>query len=220
LSLAIRSDNETLIDACLSDDGTDPELAGMARAWAHEQAAVCRLQAAWAAKFNIPMNVPGFSFVMFPIMDGGMEKVFDKILQTPGGPQVKIDGNTAMVRITIPKEMFTGTGPDRDTGLVHWSGGMLVLSKVGDDWKLNTDRSFTIIMNINAPGSTNTKLVTAQKLGEALHDALDKVADDIENGTLASPADAANAAHSAAGQAFQDCGVAGCNTVILPVIGG
>ncbi|HMB95812.1 MAG TPA: hypothetical protein VKK61_07210, partial [Tepidisphaeraceae bacterium] len=220
LALAIRADNLGMIDSCLTDDGTDPEVANFARSIFHLDAASYRLNHAWNATFKMPMKVTGFSFLMFETLDGGFDALFDKTLDVPNGPDVKIDGNTAMIRIGIPRETFTGTGPDRDAAQGRWSGAMLVLTKVNGDWKLNTDRSFTIMVNVNAPGSNDSKYLTMQKLQDAFHDGLDKVAADIENGTITTPADAASQGHDAAMDASASCGVRGDNINILPVIGG
>jgi hypothetical protein len=133
---------------------------------------------------------------------------------------VKIDGNTAMMRIDVPREVFTGTGPDRVAEAGRWSGAMLVFTKTSGDWKLNTDRSFTIMVNLNAPNSPDPKYVTIQKLQDAFHDNLDKVAIDIENGTITTPGDAASRGHDAAIEASESCGVRGDNINLLPVIGG
>lgn len=220
LTLAIRADNLAMIDSCLTDDGTDPEMANLARSLFHMQGAVYRLYHAWDAAFKVPVRVPGFSFNMFEYFDGGFDTLFEKTLDVPNGPEVKIDGNMATIRIGIPREAFTGTGPDRADADGRWSGGMIVLTKVNGDWKLNTDRSFTIMVNVNAPGSTDPKYVTMQKVQDAYHDALDKVAADIENGTITTPGDAGNQTHDAAMQASASCGVRGDNIDILPVLGG
>jgi RNA polymerase sigma factor (sigma-70 family) len=220
LSLAIRADNSTAIDACLTDDGTDSESAGMVRAYFHEQGAVYRLEHAWMTAFKEPMHIPEFSFATFTTLDGGFETLFDKTLDAPGGPQIKIDGNTATIRIGLPPELFVGTGIDRRPELGRWSGAMLVMSQVKGQWKLNTDQSFTFILNINAPRGTQTRMALTQKVEQAFHDVLDKIAADIDTGTIATPASAASISHTACMEVFQECGVRGNSIAIMPVIGG
>jgi RNA polymerase sigma factor (sigma-70 family) len=220
LSIAMRAGNLAMIDECLSDDGGDAEMAAFVRADLHEQAAVYHLDHAWTQKFAQPVSVPDFGFDAFPFLGGGFETLIDRVLGKAGGPTIKVDGDIATVRIDLPRESFTGSGPQRIAEWGRWSGASLVMNKSNGKWKLNTDRSLTIMLNISAPGSTTTRLVTAAKLEEALHDALEKVAGQIDAGQFANATEAGAAAHAAAIAAFADRGVQNLNTLHMPAIGG
>ncbi len=220
LSTAVQTNDRAAIAECLCDDGADPDAAAMARAYFPEQAAVCRLQKAWQAKFSAAMNVPGLSFDDFPGR-GTFATLLGRILDFPGGLEATIDGDTAQVRIPLPREAFVSPGREQITALGRWSGAMLVFKQVDGNWKLDTDRTFNFLANVaKQPGNDKSDLAIQAKVFAELADSLNGVASDIASGKISTRQRAINGIVSAATKAFRDARADGGTIMTLPVIGG
>jgi RNA polymerase sigma factor (sigma-70 family) len=219
LCSALESNDVTAIDECLCGDGNNPASADMGRASIEGEAAVYRLSKDWRDKFGQPMAVSGFSFATFG--KESTESALRGTLDFPGGPQVTIDGDVAQLRIPLPPEFFTGTGPNRMSFLAPWSGAMIVFNRVGSDWKINTDRTINFIINVARVDGNNTDVVElGAKIEQGVGDALNAVAAKIEDGSLPTRAKAVKAVQTGLMQAFRDNGVQGASFAVLPVVGG
>ena len=98
---------------------------------------------------------------------------------------------------------------------------MLVFNRVGSDWKLNTDRTVNIIINVARTDGNNTDVIElGAKVEQGVGDALNAVAAKIEDGSISTRAHAVNGVQTALMQVFRDCHVRGANFTVLPVIGG
>jgi RNA polymerase sigma factor (sigma-70 family) len=219
LCAAIQTNDVTAIDDCLCSDGNDPASADMGRASIEGEGAVYRISKDWQDKFGQPLAVSGFSFGTFG--KESTESALRGTLDFPGGPQVTIDGDVAQLRIPLPPEFFTGTGPNRLSFLARWSGAMIVFNRVGSDWKINTDRTINFIINVARMDENNTDVVQlGAKLEQGVGDALNAVAAKIEDGSITSRPRAVSAVQSGLMRAFRDNGVRGASFAVLPVIGG
>jgi RNA polymerase sigma factor (sigma-70 family) len=219
LCAAIESNDVTAIDECLCSDGNDPASADLGRASIEGEAAVYRISKDWRDKFGQPLSVSGFSFGTF--VKESMESALRGTLDFPGGPQVTIDGDVAQLRVPLPPEFFAGSGPNRVSFLARWSGAMVVFNRVGSDWKLNTDRTVNIIINVNRVDGNNTDVVElGAKIEQGVGDALNAVAAKIEDGSISTRAQAVTAVQTSLMRAFRDCRVRGASFAVLPVIGG
>ena len=193
----------------------------MARNFLFYDAGVGRLDKAWQAKFGVAREIPGWGMTMFP-GHGHFGTVLTRIVDFPGGLKATIDGDIAQVRIPLPRDAFISPGSDKITALGRWSGAILIFKQVGGNWKLDTDRTFTFVSFIHRkPGNNDGDLAILQKLGAKLADGLDMVAGDIESGDLATPEAAVDEAlTNVLSPAIRDAHVDGCDTMLLPVIGG
>jgi hypothetical protein len=220
LDAAIQSNNRAAIVECLCDNGTDPGSAGLARDFFLLNANICQIQKAWLSKFNVPMDVPGMKFDLFA-GGGGFEMLLDRLLKIPKGPNVRINGDEARVRVDLPREIFAGIGIDRNAALGHWSGATLFLKRVGDSWKLNTDLTLNLVVTVNRePGNDEDVLVLKQKICEDLSEGLNKIALEIQNGSMTYPEDAANAVQNVQRHAANDAHTDGDSLMVLPLVGG
>jgi RNA polymerase sigma factor (sigma-70 family) len=215
LCAAIEADDTATIDECLCDDGKDPATAAMGREFVEEAGAALRIENAWKGKFGVAMHVPNLGFDDFP--KGDYATLYRGTLDAPGGPEVTIDGDLARMRVTPPPEAFSGpSGPNH-----HWSGAMLVFSRVDGNWKLNTDRTFNIIINLSRePGNDLSDVDIENKVMQGVNDTLNKVADQIEDGTIKSSGLAASAVQRQIMKVFRNAHVQGSGITVVPVIGG
>lgn len=220
LAAAIQANDGAAIVQCLCDNGTDPGSAGLARDVFLLNGSICQIQKAWRSKFNVPMVVRGMKFDLFAA-GGGFEMLLDRLLKIPGGPEVRIDGGEARVRVDLPAEIFAGTGIDRSAALGHWSGATLFLTRVGDSWKLNTDRTLNIVATVDRePGNHEDTLVLKQRICEDLSEGLNKIAIEIGNGSMTSPEEAADAVRRLERHAANDAHTEGDSLFVLPLVGG
>jgi RNA polymerase sigma factor (sigma-70 family) len=220
LDTALQTDDHTAIVQCLYDNGADPEAAALARDFFLLNANICQIQRAWQTKFNEPMNVPGMKFDLFPA-GGGLEMLLDRLLKIPNGPTVRIDGDVARVRVDLPPEIFAGTGIDRNVALGHWAGATLFLKRVGNIWKLDTDLTLNLVVSVNRrPGNNEDVLVLKQKIFDDLSQSLQKIAAQINNGSMKYPQEAADAVQNAQRHASDETHTDGDSLIVLPVVGG
>jgi RNA polymerase sigma factor (sigma-70 family) len=219
LSESVQSNDRAAIAECLCDDGVDADAAAMGRTFFLEQAAVWRLQNVWKDKFGVAINAPGLNFDDFPGR-GTFETMLSRIVDFPG-LEATIDGDTAQVRIPLPREAFVGPPPNQVTALGRWSGAMLVLKQVNGNWKLDTDRTFYFIASIaRQPGNNKSDLAIEEKILSEVADGLVAVATDIESGKIATRQRAISGVESAALRAFRDAHVDGSACATLPAVGG
>jgi RNA polymerase sigma factor (sigma-70 family) len=220
-SSALKKDDAKAIDACLTDDGSDPEMAAVIRAQFHMDAAWCHVQRAASKSFKthgVPFK--SLSLNIFPYLNGGYEAMFDAMLAAPVLPEVKMDGETASIKVNLPKAVFGGTGPNRATTLEHWSGAMLIFRKVQGDWKLDTSGTINMIPQNNLADKKADPLKVDLQLTNMLTDALQDGASQIESGQLGSSAAAGDAMEHSLIDAFQACHVNGMSFLDLPIVGG
>jgi RNA polymerase sigma factor (sigma-70 family) len=221
LSAALHQDDRPAVDACLTDDGTDPDMAALVRAHFHEMGAWSHVLAAARKSFNrddIPLKTVGFT--MFPAMDGGYETMIDKMLEKDP-EDLKIDGDTALVRVNnVPRELLGGTGLNRKRHTERWSGATLFFRKVDGDWKLDTSRSINIVLQTQLRNNNADPVKVSAQLCNSIADAMAEGAAQIESGQLATIAAAGAAIERTAVDAFRACGANMMSTNSLPVVGG
>jgi RNA polymerase sigma factor (sigma-70 family) len=220
LSTAVQTNDRAAIAECVCDDGIDPAAAAMGRSFFLEQASVWHLQKAWRAKFGGAMDTPGLNFDDFP-GHGTFETILTHILNFPAGLEATIDGDTAQVRIPLPRTAFVSAGPNRIAALERWSGAMLVFKQIGGNWKLDTDRTFTFIGGVaRHPGNNQDTLAIQAKIIAEMADGLEALASNIDSGKINTRQRAIDGIVAAATKAFRDAGVDGATVMTLPVIGG
>jgi RNA polymerase sigma factor (sigma-70 family) len=221
LSTAIHQNDHAAIDACLTDDGTDPQVAALVRALFFQNAAWCHVQRASSTAFkttDVPFKT--LSFTMFPYLGGGYEAMIDRMLAQPVPPEIKVDGETASVKVNLPPALFGGSGTDRARELERWSGAMLILKKVNGDWKLDTTRTINIIVHNDLLDRKADPMKVDLQLTNMLSDALEDGAGQIESGQLGSPAAAGDVMERSLIDAFRACHVNFMGFTDLPVVGG
>ena len=215
---AMAADDHDTIEECVTDDRKDPAAAKLGHATVHEMASVNRLENAWKEKFGQSMKFSDLNFDLFP--DGDYE-TFREVVDVGARLDITFNNDEALVRIPLPPEKFTGTGPDRETAFARWSGAMLVLTQVNGDWKLNTDRSFNFIVSAFRKGGNKTDAMQiVADIEQSIYEALDDTASQIESGKLTSKSQALTTVESRIGKIFRDNKVNGCTYMTLPVIGG
>jgi RNA polymerase sigma factor (sigma-70 family) len=220
LCTALETNDVQTIDDCLCGDDTNQAQEDLGRRMFEEEGAINRISKAWQDKFNQPMAIPGYNFVD-PITHHTTESALRTMLDVPGGPQMTIDGDDAQVRVPLPADYFAGTGPERMTFVERWSGALLVFNRVGPDWKLNTDRTFNMILSISRMRGNNVDVFElGAKIEQSITDALNDVAGKIESGSIRTRTQAAREVRTQMGQAFQSNQVNGFSVSTLPVIGG
>ncbi len=215
LCAAIKADDKAMMGECLCNDGKDPAAAALGREFIEEAATAYRIEKAWREKFRVEMRVPNLGFDDFP--KGDYATLYRGTLDAPGGPEVTIDGDVARMRVPLPPEAFSGTsGPNH-----HWSGAMLVFTRVDGNWKLNTDRTFNFIINLSRnPGNVSSDVDVENKIMAGVIATLDNIAARIESGSITSTGQAASAVASQMGKVFRNARVGGGGINVVPVIGG
>lgn len=217
LSVQLRIGNQREIEACLYNDGTNPELDALIRASALENAATYRLDQTAQSAFHQRLTLPGLSLVMIPALGGGFEALIDRSLEAPRGKEVMINGDTAIYRIPLSPEAISGTGKERIPNLARWSGASVQLNLVDGHWKLNTSRSFRIAFGPDFSATPATSpLQLAEKLTKEMVRAFNAVADGIETGQLSTPQQAVDACVEEIAHALQQTGVKTPQIMILP----
>jgi hypothetical protein len=215
---AMAADDHDSIEECLTDDGKDPAAAKLGHAMVQEVASVNRIETAWQDKFGQSMKFSDLNFDLFP--DGDFQ-TFRQIVDVGSNLDITFNNDEARVRIPLPPEKFTGVGPDRITAFSRWSGAMLVLTQVNGDWKLNTDRSFNLIVHAyRKPGNNADAVQIVANVEEQMYATLDDVANQIESGKLTTKSRALTTVESRIGRIFENNKVEGCTYMTLPVIGG
>jgi hypothetical protein len=211
----MKADDKVMIDECLCGDGDDAATTATCRAFVEEAAVSYHIKKAWKDKFGVEMHVPNFGFDDFP--NGDYATLYRGTLDVAGGPEVTIDGDVARMRVPLPPKAFSGeNGPNH-----HWSGAMLVFNRVDGNWKLNTDRTFNLVINLSRDaGNKQSDAEAESKVMQSINVGLDDVALRIENGTIKSPGQAASAVATQVGKAFRSGRVHGSGIIALPVIGG
>jgi RNA polymerase sigma factor (sigma-70 family) len=216
---AMEAGDQPAIEECLCNDGKDPGAAALARAFVLDAASVYRIEKAWKDKFGSDMKVSGLNFDDFP--DGTFITLFQGTANTPGGPEITIDGDLAKMRVPVPAEKFVGTGPDRQTAEGRWSGSMFVFNRIDGNWKLNTDRTFNFIVMLNRVSGNNTdSMVVESQICLGINDTLSDVAEKIETSAITSKGQAAKTVQTEVDKVFRDAKVRGSSIMTLPVIGG
>jgi RNA polymerase sigma factor (sigma-70 family) len=221
LSTALRQDDQKAIDDCLTDDGKDAAMAALIRGHFHMDAAWCHVQRASAASFktnDVPFKNLGFN--LFPYLNGGYEAVFDAMLAAPKAPQVKVEGDVALIKVNLPKESFGGSGPHRIAKFEVWSGAMFVFQKVQGKWKLDTSRTIKMVESHQFVDRNADPMKVALQLTNLLNDALEEGASEIESGQLGSAQAAGDAMEHSLTDAFKATRVRGYNFAHFPVVGG
>jgi RNA polymerase sigma factor (sigma-70 family) len=220
LSTAVQSYDRAAINECLCDDGSDPDAANLGRAYFLEQAGVWHLQKAWKDKFKAAMDVPGLNFEDFP-GHGTFETILSQCVDFPSGLEATIDGNTAQIRVPLPRSAFSSPGPGRIAALERWSGAMLIFKQINGNWRLDTDRTFNFIGGVaRQVGNADDSLAIEAKVAAKLGDGLNTVAAGIESGKYATRQRVIDAIIATATKAFKDARVDGTTLMTLPVIGG
>jgi len=135
-------------------------------------------------------------------------------------PPVKIEGDIASVKITLPAATFGGTGPDRMRELERWSGAMLILKKMGGNWKLDTTRTINMVAHNDLVDKKADPMKADLQLTNMLSDALEEGAGQIESGQLGSSAAAGQAMERSLIDAFRACHINSMSFMDLPVVGG
>jgi RNA polymerase sigma factor (sigma-70 family) len=215
LCAGIKADDKAMMRECLCGDGKDAAAATLGREFVEEAACAYRIETAWKNKFGVEMRVPNLGFDDFP--NGDYATLYRGTLDAPGGPGVTIDGDAARMRVPLPPEAFSGTsGPNH-----HWSGAMLVFSRVDGNWKLNTDRTFNFVIDLDRnPGNEKNEVDVESRIMAGVNATLDNVAARIESGSLTSPGRAASAVETQMQKVFRNAGVRGNGINAMPVIGG
>jgi RNA polymerase sigma factor (sigma-70 family) len=220
LCWALETDDKAAIDECVCNDGKDKAQGDLGLAFVENTASVLRIGKAFQDKFAADVSVDGLNFNDFA---GGStyQLLYRNTMDTPGGPDMTMDGDIARVRVPTPADSFCGSGPDRPAPLGRWSGAMLVFNYVKGDWKLNTDRTFSfyVMLNRDAGNDLDENLVEAQ-IVRGVNETLERVALQVESGRFRSAPQAASAIKRGVGQAFQQAHVSGSTIATVPVMGG
>jgi len=217
LCAAIEIDDHATIEECLCDDGKDPAMAKLGHEMIQGMASTYRIEKAWKDKWGQDMKVSGLSFDQFP--DGNYQTLIRGTAD--GATDVTYDGDEARIRVPVAAEKFTGTGPDRLVALARWSGAMLVFNKIDGDWKLNTDRTFNLVVQVfRISGNTTDSSEIAAGVAQGIVGALDNIAGQIESGQITARGRAAVQVETLVSHVFQDNKVSGTSYLALPVIGG
>ena len=220
LSTAVQNNDRAAITECLCDDGKDPDAAALGRAYFIEQAGVWHLQKAWRDKFKAAMDVPGLNFEDFP-GHGTFETILSRCVDYPSGLEATIDGDTAQIRVPLPRDAFSSPGPGRIAALERWSGAMLVFKQIDGNWRLDTERTFNFIGGVARHlGNADDSLAIEAKVAVGLGNGLNAIAADIESRKLGTRQRVIDAIVAAATKAFNDARVDGSTLMTLPVIGG
>jgi RNA polymerase sigma factor (sigma-70 family) len=221
LCAAIQLNDRAAISECLCDDGTDPASANLARAFFDEEAGIYQVEKAWQTKFGARIAVPDLTFDFFPGC-GGFDMLLERLIELPNGPEVQIEGDSARVRVTLPPEMFAGTGIHRIAALGRWSGAMLILKHVDGSWKLDTGRTLNMLAVVDRQwGNKEDAQVLEQKIAEDLASHLNEIAQKLANGSITSRPEAITAVRTAVVRGYNRAGIAGnIQFMALPVVGG
>jgi RNA polymerase sigma factor (sigma-70 family) len=219
LSAALEADDHEAVEECLCDDGKDAAQAKLGRAVVQFMGTVYRLDKAWKDKFNVDTKVSGLNFNTFP--DGDYVTLIRGTAEAGDALEISFQGDEARIRVPAPAEKFTGTSIDRLAAMGRWSGAMLIFNNIDGNWKLNTDRTFNIMVNVSRrPGNRKDSVEMSAKIGEGISSVLDDVASQIESGKITAKSRAASAVQSGVGKVFRDNDVDGSSFTMLPVIGG
>jgi RNA polymerase sigma factor (sigma-70 family) len=222
LCAGMEGHDKAMIDECLCDDGNDAAMAALGRAWVEETGYALRFENAWQDKFGAASGklVLG-EFDDFPGGEGDYATLYRGTLDVPNGPEITIDGDVAHVKVPLSPETFAGTGPDRNVAKGRWSGAMLVFNRVGDNWKLNTDRTFDFVIDIDREAGNDEDVVElGNKMLQGLNVLLNELAPQIENGTIKSAGQGASAVKTRTLKIMRDAHLRNGNITVLPVIGG
>lgn len=221
LSNAIKNGSASEAENCFYDDGSDPELASAMLAVIRQNVAMYRLDEAFRTMFGQPLTVPGMRLSLLPTMTGGMEAVLDRCLASPDGMKSTITGDTATYRIPLPREMFSGAGPSRIAELGRWSGAQLLFNRVNGEWKLNTSRSFTLVLGADfVPNALGSRLQISEQncIGTAI--LFNDIADGILSGAVPTPQIAATNLSAGLGKVMQQTKSKSFGMMIMPAVGG
>ncbi len=217
----MEADDHESIEQCLCDDGKDPATAKMGHAYMQGIATVYRIEKAWQDKFGQSMKLSDLGFDNFP--GGDYQTLFRATVDAGADLEVAFQNDEARIRVPVPPEKFTGTGPDRDTADARWSGAMLVFNRIDGDWKLNTDRTFNFGVHASRmPGNKTDVMEILANVSQGLNDTLDDIAsqDRIRQNRATKVAGGLRRPETRVGKVFRDNKVNGCNFMTLPVIGG
>jgi hypothetical protein len=166
------------------------------------------------------MEIQGLSFDVFPA-GGGFDMMIGKLLALPNGPQATVSGETAQVKISLPPELFAGTGARRFPGFERWSGAMLIFNRIDGDWKLNTDRTVNFVVSMEqAPGSDKDPLELTQQIIEFWIKNLTDITDAIESGSIKNSQEVVRVLKDSQRMVAMEVQVEHHDIKLLPVIGG
>jgi RNA polymerase sigma factor (sigma-70 family) len=219
LSAALDADDHDAVDECLCDDGKDAAQAKLGHAVVQFMGCAHRLDKAWKDKFNANTKVSGLNFNNIP--DGDYVTLIRGTADAGDALEISFQGDEARIRVPVPAEKFTGTSIDRLAAMGRWSGAMLIFNNIDGNWKLNTDRTFNIMVTVNRrPGNRKDSVEISANIGEGISSVLDDVASQIESGKITTKSRAASAVRSGVGKVFRNNDVDGSTFTMLPVIGG
>jgi RNA polymerase sigma factor (sigma-70 family) len=221
LSAAIRANDRTAIEACITDGQPDSDAAKKSVAFTRSvifmDAANCRITHACQAAFGDQMKLKDFGFDVFPGLKGGLEAMIDKSLEIDkGNPAVQVDGDHASITIRVPADQFGGA-PWMNLG--SWSGAALNFTRDNGAWKLDLARSIHVACRINAAGAADP-VTTERQAIDAVTKRINDVAEQVEKGQVDSPTDVTNMVESAARQVFKDFRITQMNMGVRPASRG
>ncbi len=189
LSTAIRQDNVNDIEACASfSDPANQETGDAIRTSFLHSAAICRIDQAWTAAFGHHMKIEGFELTIFPGLHGGFEEIFDRTLSNLKPGDVKIDDETATIRVHVPsKEM-------NEYGQGSWVGASLIMRRHGNQWQLDAPASVRLeILLEPLQRDSRHALIQVNTETRAI---LENAAAAIEAGNLKTPKQASDQIHA------------------------
>ena len=223
LTAALHSGDKSAIDACLTDDGKDPQAANLVRAQLHGVGAWCHVREVARAAFKgQDITLERFKLDAFPALGGNLEAMFDKMLEKNAAPpQVKIDGEMAQIRVNVAKELFDYPGQNPMRFQERWSGATLFFQRINGEWKLDTGRSINAGITNFACGNAHADAIkVAVQFMNTSADATMNEAAQIQSGQIAS-IEVVNAdIEEALEEAFNDQKITAMNMISLPVVGG
>jgi RNA polymerase sigma factor (sigma-70 family) len=189
LSTAIREDNVDDIEACVSfADHSNQEIGDAIRTTFLYSAAVCRIDRAWMTAFGTHMKIEGFELTTFPGLHGGYEEIVDRTLSNLKPGDVTIDGQTATIRVHVPRKEMA------EFGQVAWADASLVMRRQGNDWQLDAPASIRLEILLE-PQPRDPRQTLIQINTEACA-TLRQAADAIETGQIKTPKQASDQIHA------------------------
>ncbi|HSV16073.1 MAG TPA: hypothetical protein VLI90_17565 [Tepidisphaeraceae bacterium] len=140
--------------------------------------------------------------------------LIDRSLQTSNDhPTVDIQNDVANVHLDLSPDALATGGPPQQR---RWAGAACVFKLEKDKWKLNLDRTMNLQYRYALNDPQADKDATLLRLGNAITDGLNDVANQVENGQIDTATDASAAVEKSAQQAFTTCGVQLANSDLLP----
>jgi RNA polymerase sigma factor (sigma-70 family) len=185
LSAAIRQDNPDGIETCVSfTDHSNQENGDAIRTTFLHSAACCRLDHAWMTAFGTHMKIDGFEMAIFPGLHGGLEEIIDRTLSGLKPGDVQIDGETATIRVHVPRQNMDQYGQGA------WDDASLVMRRQGDRWQLDAPATIRLEIILDPPLRDPKGMLIRMnnEAGVIMH----KAAEEIESGELKTPKQASD----------------------------